>query len=86
MGPKGIPFIVTHDGRTIRFPNPDIKPNDTVRINLRNGEITDFYKFQEGSTIVIRGGNNIGRVGTILSIKKHDGSYDIITCKDTVGV
>jgi small subunit ribosomal protein S4e len=45
MGPKGIPFVVTHDGRTIRFPNPDIKADDTVRVNLRNGEITDFYKF-----------------------------------------
>jgi len=25
LGPKGIPFISTHDGRTIRYPHPDIK-------------------------------------------------------------
>lgn len=82
MGPKGIPYIVTHDGRTIRFPNPDIKAFDTVRINLRNGEVTDFYKFTEGCNVMINGGNNIGRVGTLVKIEKHDGAYDIIHVKD----
>ena len=24
-GPKGIPYAVTHDGRTLRYPDPDIK-------------------------------------------------------------
>lgn len=82
MGPKGIPYIVTHDGRTIRFPNPDIKANDTVRVNLRNGEITDFYKFHEGCQVLINGGNNIGRVGSLVKVEKHDGGYDIIHVKD----
>jgi small subunit ribosomal protein S4e len=86
MGPKGIPYVVTHDGRTIRFPNPEIKANDTVRINLRNGEITDFYKFEEGCQVMIKGGNNIGRVATLSKVEKHDGSYDIIYCKDPNGV
>lgn len=85
MGPKGIPYVVTHDGRTIRFPNPEIKAQDTVRINLRNGEITDFYKFEVGSQVMIKGGNNIGRTATLISVEKHDGSYDIIHCKDTNG-
>jgi len=85
MGPKGIPYIVTHDGRTIRFPNPEIKAQDTVRINLRNGEITDSYKFEEGCQIFIKGGNNIGRVATLVSVEKHDGSHDIIHCKDPAG-
>jgi len=85
MGPKGIPYIVTHDGRTIRFPNPEIKAQDTVRINLRNGEITDFYKFEEGCQVIIKGGNNIGRVATLIKDEKHDGSYDIIYCKDPSG-
>ena len=82
MGAKGIPYIVTHDGRTIRFPNPDIKANDTVRINLRNGEITDFYKFKEGCQVMINGGNNVGRVGVLVRVEKHDGAYDIIHVKD----
>ena len=85
MGPKGIPYIVTHDGRTIRFPDPSIKTNDTVRINLRNGEVMDFYKFEKGSQIMINGGNNIGRIGTLIRSEKHDGSYDIIHVKDSNG-
>ena len=85
MGPKGIPYIVTHDGRTIRFPAPEIKANDTVRINLRNGEISDHYKFHEGSPVIINRGNNIGRTGTLLKVEKHDGAYDIIYIKDNLG-
>jgi small subunit ribosomal protein S4e len=85
MGAKGIPYVVTHDGRTIRFPNPEIKANDTVRINLRNGEITDFYKFHEGCQVMINGGNNVGRIGSLVKVEKHDGGYDIIYVKDTNG-
>lgn len=32
MGANKIPYIVTHDGRTIRYPHPDIKKNDTVKV------------------------------------------------------
>lgn len=34
LGAKGVPFIVTHDGRTIRYPDPAIKVNDTVKFDL----------------------------------------------------
>jgi len=85
MGPKGIPYIVTHDGRTIRFPDPSIKEGDTVRVNLTNGEITEYYKFKEGAHVMISGGNNIGRMGKLVKFEKHDGSYDIITVEDPNG-
>src|SRR4051812_23889139 len=29
IGAKGVPYIVTHDGRTIRYPDPLIRVNDT---------------------------------------------------------
>ena len=32
IGPNSIPYIITHDGRTIRFPHPDIKANDTIKV------------------------------------------------------
>ena len=32
MGKNKIPYIVTHDGRTIRFPHPDIKKYDSVKV------------------------------------------------------
>lgn len=34
LGANKIPYIVTHDGRTIRFPHPDIKKNDTIKVSL----------------------------------------------------
>lgn len=48
IGTKGIPHLVTHDARTIRYPDPLIKVNDTVRIDLETGKITDFIKFDTG--------------------------------------
>lgn len=48
IGTKGIPHLVTHDARTIRYPDPLIKVNDTVRIDLESGKITDFIKFDTG--------------------------------------
>ena len=27
VGPRGVPYAVTHDGRTIRYPDPDVKVN-----------------------------------------------------------
>lgn len=39
MGPNKVPYVVTHDGRTLRFPHPDIKKHDSVKVN------TDFLFF-----------------------------------------
>jgi small subunit ribosomal protein S4e len=86
MGPKGIPFIVTHDGRTIRFPHPKIKKNDTIKLNLKTNDTIGHYKFQIGAHCMITSGNNIGRVGTIIRVEKHPGSYEIIHIKDNNGV
>ena len=35
-----------------------------------------------GAKVSITGGNNIGRVGTILRVEKHDGSYTIVHVRD----
>lgn len=34
MGKNKVPYIVTHDGRTLRYPHPDIKKQDTVKVNF----------------------------------------------------
>jgi small subunit ribosomal protein S4e len=86
MGPKGIPYVVTHDGRTLRFPHPEIKQNDSIKLNLATNEIVSFYKFEIGCTVMITGGNNIGRVGTIIRLEKHPGSYEIVHVKDSNGL
>lgn len=48
VGTRGVPHLVTHDARTIRYPDPLIKVNDTVRIDLDSGKITEFIKFDTG--------------------------------------
>merc|ERR1719453_451757 len=51
LGRGGIPYIVTHDGRTIRFPNPEIKVGDSIKLDLNHGTkkpIMKFYKFVIG--------------------------------------
>ena len=85
MGVGQIPYIVTHDGRTIRYPDPLIKPNDTVKVDIQKNAIVDFAKFDVGNVCCITGGHNIGRVGTIQHTEKHPGSHNIIHVKDKTG-
>jgi small subunit ribosomal protein S4e len=84
-GPRGIPYIVTHDGRTIRYPDPAIKVNDTVKIDLSTNKIVDVIKFEPGNLIMVTGGRNTGRVGIVVTREKHLGGYDIIHVKDAAG-
>jgi len=84
VGPKGIPFIVTHDGRTIRYPDPLIKVNDTVRLDFEENKITQFIKFEVGNVAMITGGRNMGRVGIITHRERHVGGFDIVHIKDAL--
>jgi len=82
VGPKGVPMIVTHDGRTIRYPDPHVKVNDTIRLDLASNKIEDYIKFDSGNLVMITGGHNLGRVGVITSRERHPGSFDIVHVKD----
>jgi len=48
-----VPFLVTHDGRTIRYPDPLIHANDTVQVDIATGKITDYIKFDSGKEKLI---------------------------------
>jgi len=52
---------------------------------LTTGEIDSVIKFENFCTVFITGGNNIGRVGTMLSVEHHPGSYEIVHAKDARG-
>jgi len=85
FGDKGIPFLTTNDGRTIRYPDPLIKANDTVKIDLETGKVVDFIKFDLGNLVMVTGGRNRGRIGVIKHREKHKGSFEIIHVQDSVG-
>lgn len=85
LSPKKIPFIVTHDARTIRFPDPAVKVNDTVKVDIKTNKIIDHIKFEVGNLCFITKGHNIGRVGVIVRRDRHFGSFDIVYVRDAAG-
>jgi small subunit ribosomal protein S4e len=85
VGPKGVPFIVTHDARTIRYPDPLVKVNDTIKLDIASGKIVDHIKFDSGNLCMVTGGHNMGRVGTVTHRERHPGSFDIVHVKDSAG-
>ena len=85
LGAKSIPYIATSDSRTMRFPDPDIKIHDSVKVDLSTGKVQEFFKFEVGNVAMVTGGHNIGRVGVIERRERHPGSYEIIHIKDTNG-
>jgi len=78
-------YVVTNDGRTIRFPDPHVKLHDTVKVNVETGKIEDYIKFEHGNVCMITGGNNIGRVGILHHREKHAGSFEIVHLRDAAG-
>jgi len=84
-GRKAVPFLVTHDARTIRYPNPDIKVNDSIMVNIETGKIMKSIPFEQGNVCMITGGHNLGRVGIVMHRDRHPGSFDIVHVKDSNG-
>lgn len=82
---KKIPCAVTHDGRTIRYPDPDLKANDTIKVDLATGKMSDIIKFELGAMVLLTRGRNAGRIGTLMHIEHHENSFDIVSIKDSKG-
>jgi len=82
---KKIPVIVTNDGRTIRYPDPLIKVDDVVKIDIESGKVLDFIKFEVGKLAMITKGRNTGRVGTVMVVEEHPGSFAIVSLRDSSG-
>jgi len=81
-GKKAVPILCSHDGRQIRYPHPDIKKHDSIKYNLKTNKIEETIKFGVGALVMITGGRNLGRVGQLKSIEKHEGSDEIVHIED----
>ena len=68
----------------IRYPDPTIQVNDTVKIDLSTGKITEFIRFDTGVIAMATGGRNMGRVGVITHRERHDGGFNIVHIKDAM--
>jgi len=85
VGLKGIPYAVSHDGRTIRYPDPLVKAGDTIKFNLVTGKAEDHIKFESGALAIVTSGKNLGRIGVVEHKERHLGSFDIVHLKDAAG-
>jgi len=83
--PGDVPVLFTNDARTIRYPHPDIKIHDTVKLDIETGKITERIPFEIGNLAMAIGGHNLGRVGVVVSRERHPGSFDIVHIKDAKG-
>merc|ERR1711872_323651 len=72
-------------GPNIRYPDPLVKVNDTIRVDISTNKIMDFIKFEAGNICMVTGGANTGRVGIIMNRERHQGSFDIVHVKDNNG-
>ncbi|CAH2042035.1 unnamed protein product [Thlaspi arvense] len=71
FGQKGIPYLNTYDGRTIRYPDPLIKANDTIKLDLETNKIVDFIKFDVGNVVMDATGHEFAtRMGNVFTIGK----------------
>jgi small subunit ribosomal protein S4e len=80
-----VPYIVTHDSRTIRYPDPVWKVNDTLKLDLKTGKPVGHLKFDIGQLAFVTRGANQGRIGTISAVDKHPASFDVVHIKDAKG-
>ena len=82
LGARGIPYIVTHDGRTIPYPDPSINVNDTIKYDFIKGKILQVCHFRVGGICMLTAGRGVGRVGVIEKLEKHPGAFDICHIRD----
>jgi len=85
VGARGIPYIVTHDGRTIPYPTPKLKVGDSIKYDFLKGKVMEIFEWMNGACVMVIGGRNVGRVGILQKMEKHPGSFDIVHVKDTAG-
>merc|ERR1712167_23790 len=73
VGAKEVPYVATHDGRTVRYPDPTSKMHDVIKVCIETNKATDTIKFEVGAACVIT------------HREKHVGSFEIVHVKDSKG-
>ena len=53
IGANKVPYIVTHDGRTLRYPDPKITVGDTIKLELATSKILDVLPQEIGNFQII---------------------------------
>jgi len=80
-----VPVATTHDGRRLRYASPKIAIGDTVVLEINGQKVQDVIKMRAGKSAIVTGGANRGRVGTIVSLERHPGAFDLAHMRDAKG-
>merc|ERR1712087_631129 len=85
LGARAIPYIVTHDGRTIPYPDPECHVHDVIKHDFMKGKVLEICHFRVGGICMLTAGRGVGRVGVIQKVERHPGAFDIVIIKDARG-
>lgn len=84
-GEQGIFYGHTHDGHNLRFLDVSIMTGDTVKYNIKTGQVMETAKFEPNCLATITGGKNCGRTGKVVEINHYDGSHTMVQLVDAEG-
>merc|ERR1712118_286135 len=77
VGAKGVPCVTTHDGRTIRYPDPCSKVHDTLKVDIATGKATDSLNFETVHIKDSKGRSFATRISNVFVIAGKDDEADI---------
>jgi len=80
-----VPVVTTHDGRRLRYASPKIAIGDTIVVDHAESKVLEVIKNRVGKVAMVTGGANRGRVGTIKSLERHPGAFDLAHMADDAG-
>ncbi|MFA5746346.1 MAG: hypothetical protein WCX82_02650 [archaeon] len=67
---KGEIQLVTNDGRTVITTNQAYKTKASIKLDLEDNTIKEYYPLEKARKVFLIGGKHIGKSGTIISISK----------------
>jgi len=67
---KGGIQLVTNDGRTINTTNNGYKTKASIKLDLEENTIKEYYPIEKGRKVFLIGGKHIGQHGIIIDITK----------------
>jgi small subunit ribosomal protein S4e len=67
---KGQIQLITNDGRTVLTTNQAYKTKASIKLDLEDNTIKEYYPLEKGRKVFLIGGKHIGKTGTIVSVKK----------------
>ena len=86
-----IPYLDTYNGRTIRYPDLLIRPNNTIKVDLEENKIVEFIKFDVENVVTVSGDRRKKQracwcdQGSFFFLSTHKGSFETIHIQDSTG-